>query len=71
MQLYELYPDLPMQLVVYATEAPTLSSDVSGANVTIIGHLDSFVVLKNGSLAYTFTLGLVSLKAKLKSIAHT
>ena len=49
-----------MQFQVYATEAPVLSSDVPSTNATIVGQLDCFVVLKNGSLAYTFTLGLVS-----------
>jgi len=58
-----------MQLKVYPTLVPTLSSKPSGVDLAIVGNVEMYVVLQNKSLAFAFTLGLVSLITERKEQA--
>ncbi|XP_031567087.1 bactericidal permeability-increasing protein-like [Actinia tenebrosa] len=56
--LYYKYPDRPMKLKVYPTEIPTVSSLAAGIDLSIIGNIEMYVDLANGSSVYALTLGL-------------
>lgn len=65
-KLYRMYPNCSMKLVAYSTQRPTLSTTSAGVNLLIIGQMESFVRLENGSFVYTFTMGLnISARAKV------
>ncbi|EDO37094.1 predicted protein [Nematostella vectensis] len=57
-QLYNKYPDRPVRLKVYPTQSPAISSDVGGVNVSLVGHVEFYVDLQNGSSVFAFSLGL-------------
>lgn len=46
---------------MYPTEIPTVSSLAAGVDLSIIGNIELYVDLANGSSVYALTLGLVSL----------
>ncbi|KAK3708455.1 hypothetical protein QZH41_009762 [Actinostola sp. cb2023] len=56
--LYKKYPDRPMQLKVYPTKVPTLNSKQTGVALSIIGNIEVYVVLENGTAVFAFTLSL-------------
>lgn len=56
-KLYKVYPNRPMNLKVYSTQRPTVSSSSAGVGLKINGNVDVYVQLENGSSVYTFTMG--------------
>lgn len=48
-----------MNLKVYSTQRPTVSSSSAGVGLKINGNVDVYVQLENGSSVYTFTMGAV------------
>ena len=60
LKLYQLYPDRPVFLKVYTTEAPVFTSSPSRINVTVIGNIEVYVTAKNGANIYALTVGVVS-----------
>lgn len=48
-----------MNLKVYSTQRPTVSSSSAGVGLKINGNVDVYVQLENGSFVYTFTMGAV------------
>lgn len=57
-KLYALYPNRPMKLEAYSTTRPQISTTSAGVSLLIIGQVQCFVLLENGSYVYTFTMGM-------------
>jgi len=55
-QLYNKYPNLPMQLNVYCTQTPIAAFSSSGATVSATGNIDFMVIEANGTVVDAFTL---------------
>ncbi|KAK2554856.1 Lipopolysaccharide-binding protein [Acropora cervicornis] len=57
LQLYALYPNMPMKLEAYSTQRPQISTTSAGLSLLIEGQVQCYVQLKNGSYVYTLTMG--------------
>lgn len=65
-KLYRLYPNCPMNFVASSTQRPQISTSSAGVKLSLNGQAQCYVQLENGSLIYTFTVGVnISAVAKV------
>ena len=57
-----MYPDRPLQLMLYCTKAPKMNTQSTGINLVIDGNVEFYVVLKDNSTKFLFALAAVSVQ---------